>query len=219
MRGVRHCGAQAELLLESKEGSFERHSLRGAGPYPDCSFSLSYDIMPYMPSPPAWLTVKDIKCGSIEAIGATLVQSVRAKSGLTGVHLRLTLVDSNVPNACADEVGSAQTAKSLAAHTSSTTASCLRWDDLEWPGLATTTLKLMVPKGMQRPPSLRVELCDDELLLPQRVVASGVVRLGDKPKAASSGSRKVVLVGGSVVRDVIVEFTFTLREMQASTRA
>ena len=122
------------------------------------------------------------------------------------MHLRFTLAD--------EVAGDAAVATcSPPASVYSTTASRTRWDDLAWPALHARALA-HAAKGLGAPaPRVRIELVDAELPPEMQLLAACDVQLGARPKASASGNRKVVLGAVGAVRDVPLEFAWSLREL------
>jgi hypothetical protein len=81
---------------------------------------------------------------------------------------------------------------------------------LEWEGLEECVLQLRQPSGAPRPPSVRLELWDDELPREQPPLAVGDVRL------SSVGGRRTLTAARDSqesLRDVEVAFLFEVKDL------
>ena len=79
--------------------------------------------------------------------------------------------------------------------------------------VAFASLASRVSLALSPSPQMRVELCDEELPEELRRLASCDVSLGEQPRAAASGTRRVVLTATSgALKDVSVAFTFGVRD-------
>ena len=182
--------AQADVRLEPPSGGVERLALRGCGGFPDCSASFQYEVAPHLPPPPVHITLKGFRVADVEAVGPPLLSHTRPRDGVTtGVHLRFCLLEAGEPP---------PVVASPPAVPSETTASTVRWDDISWPDLERGTIKLTLPRGAPRPPTVRIELWDAELKEEHNPLAVGEVKLGgtDGGRVAPSGSRKVAAAAG-----------------------
>ena len=218
---------EGEIALDAPLGRHEYHALRGVDGFPDCFISFTYEVRPFMPSPPADIFVREMRIGRVEAIGEPFASLLRESASLgkpTSVHLRLSLVTPPDATPLAANGGEPpRNAKpstpvegtavdSPSAYPSGTTASSMRWDDLFWPDLQLATMRMRLPAGGPRPPTVRVELWDLDLPTAEMPLAAGEVSLAGAPGAtAPSGNRKLVLSAKSGLRDVAVAFSYYVK--------
>ena len=73
-------------------------------------------------------------------------------------------------------------------------------------------MRMRLPAGGPRPPTVRVELWDLDLPTAEMPLAAGEVSLAGAPGAtAPSGNRKLVLSAKSGLRDVAVAFSYYVK--------
>ena len=84
-----------------------------------------------------------------------------------------------------------------------------------WPDLHRGTLKLSLPRGAPRPPTVRVELWDDELPEADMPLAWSEVRLsGSLGGPSAGGSKRTVLMAThDGLRDVAVAFAYAVKSL------
>jgi hypothetical protein len=134
----------------------------------------------------------------------------RGEEGGSGLSERGTSIRVGVLGRRTRELGKFEA--SSAATLSYTTASTVRWDDVEWDGLEECVLRLGQPSGAPRPPSVRIELWDSDLAPEHNPLAVGDVRLGEV-----GGKRTLTLrATHQSLRDVEVAFAFEVKNLPAA---